>query len=368
MKTQKILLGIIFLFLLSNFSFSLPRFALRLQDKCIDCHYNPTGGIIRNDGGYDYGKYVITMYSPRDTDFTTTQKIASNISIGFDYRTQFLYSSEKEDYDFHQMTGSLYTNFALAKKVNVVGRYDFLQEIWEAYGVAHILPNNGYLKAGSFQPNFGLRIDDHTAYTRGGDLFLLSGAGNPGLIYNPYYTEVGIEAGIYVSDWAFFTASAGQGTYSFNPSRPFSNDPTYTTRLELTPSIGKVGLMLGGSYASIKFPAKADFYGFFGGFGMQRFSLMGEFDLGNDIIGEDLKSNFLMVEGAYLIIVGLEAVVRYDRVDPDTDTDKDELQRVVMGFEWMPYSFIEIRPQYRLTIEDPSETNDSIVLQFHFWY
>ena len=71
------------------------------------------------------------------------------------------------------MTGSIYTNFALADNINLLGRYDFIQEIWEAYGVLHILPNNGYIKIGSFLPNFGIRLDDHTAYTRGGDLFLL---------------------------------------------------------------------------------------------------------------------------------------------------------------------------------------------------
>jgi hypothetical protein len=75
-----------------------------------------------------------------------------------------------------------------------------------------------------------------------------------------------------------------------------------------------------------------------------------------------------MAEAAYVILMGLEAVVRYDRIDQNTSVESDELQHVIVGLEWFPYSFIEIRPQYRFMIENPNEKNDSAVLQFHFWY
>ncbi len=106
---------LISLFIL-NIAFSHPRFAIRLGDKCSDCHYNPTGGIIRNDGGWNFGKNILSAISPREQDFSMTPKIGENITLGLDYRTQFLYSSEKERADFQQMTGSIYTNVALAEK------------------------------------------------------------------------------------------------------------------------------------------------------------------------------------------------------------------------------------------------------------
>ena len=365
MTKNIIYLSLLIVGFLINSTFSLPRFAVRLGDKCIDCHYNPTGGIIRNEDGWNFGKNIMSAITPRDSDFATTPKIGNNITLGLDYRTQFLYSEEKSRTDFQQMTGSIYTNVGLAENINLTGRYDFIQEIWEAYGVAHILPNNGYIKAGSFVPNYGIRIDDHTAYTRGGDLFLLSTGSIQGLIYSPWYTEVGVEAGLYISDWALFTASAGSNLYNNNT---LSKDPTYTTRLELNPKIGKVGLLFGGSYAAAKIPHAADFYGGFIGFGYNRFSLLAEFDVGNNVVIRDTTSNFIMAEAAYVILMGLEAVVRYDRIDPNTSVDKDELQHVIVGFEWFPYSFIEIRPQYRFVLEDPSQKNNSAVLQFHFWY
>ena len=87
------------------------------------------------------------MISPRDKEFSTSPKIGDNISIGIDYRTQFLYSEEMKKTDFQQMSGSIYTNIGIAKTINVLARYDFVNFIWEAYGVAHILPNNSYIKA-----------------------------------------------------------------------------------------------------------------------------------------------------------------------------------------------------------------------------
>ena len=73
----------------------LPRFAVRLSDKCVDCHYNPTGGIIRNENGFFYGQNLLSMISPREKDFSMSPKINENISFGLDFRGQFLYSQEK---------------------------------------------------------------------------------------------------------------------------------------------------------------------------------------------------------------------------------------------------------------------------------
>jgi hypothetical protein len=368
------LILLIFFILLSASAFGLPRFAVRLGDKCIDCHFNPTGGIIRNEDGWNYGKNILSAISPREKDFMITPKIGDNIYIGLDYRTQYLYSSEKKRTDFQQMTGSVYTNVGLAKNINLLGRYDFIYNIWEAYGVAHILPNNSYIKVGSFQPNYGIRIDDHTAYTRGGDFALLSSEGMQGLIYTPFYTEAGIEAGANISDWGLLTASAGASIVQNTPAGgTLRKDPNYTARLEIDPQIGRVGLMFGGSYASIKIPRKADFYGGFFGVGYKRISLLGEFDLSENVTAQGLKSNYAMAEAAYVIALGIEAVVRYDRFDPNISNDNDELQHLVVGFEWYPYSFIEIRPQYRFMLDHPNTNSvivnhGSAVIQFHFWY
>lgn len=365
MKNLLIVFTFIFTLFFISESFALPRFSIKQKDKCIDCHYNPTGGIIRNEDAWHWGKNTLSMFSLPDKEFIMSPRITENISIGLDYRTQYLYSQEKKRTDFQEMSGAIYTNFGLSKNINLTAKYDFVWALWEGYGTAHILPNNGYIKAGSFIPNYGLRIDDHTAFTRGGDFGLLSSQLNTGLIYNPFYSEAGVEAGIYISDFAFFTASAGSNLLH---NRTLSKDPTYTTRLEITPQLGKIGLLFGGSFAAAKVPLPVEMYGGFFGFGFDEFSLLAEFDQAKNIYGTDVKSNMLMVEAAYGLITGLDAVVRLDWITPNTDFSDIDIKRFVFGFEFHPYSFIEVRPQYRLVLEDPSIDNDSFVLQFHFWY
>ena len=345
--------------------YSLPRFSLRVKNNCGDCHYNPTGGIIRNENGFFYGQNLLSMISPRSDEFTMSPKLNDNISIGLDFRGQFLYSQEKSRTDFQSMAGSIYTNIMLSKKINIIARYDFINEIWEGYGVASILPNNSYIKGGTFQPYFGLRLDDHTAYTRGGDFstFFTTGA-RSGLIYNPLYIEAGVELGVYISDFVFLTTSVGTNLNNLT----LTKDPTYTARLELNPFIGKVGLMFGGSYAAAKIPQPTEFYGGFVGIGYDRFTLLAEFDRAENLIGSDLKSNLLMAQAAYVIIIGLEVIVRYDWFDPNVDVSNDEIAHLIIGFEFVPYSFIEIRPQYRFIIETPKVDNDAVVIQMHFYY
>ena len=247
-----------------------------------------------------------------------------------------------------------------------MAKYDFVNLLWEGYAVARILPGNGYIKAGSFTPNFGIRIDDHTAYTRGGDFGLLFTKGSyKGLIYNPYYTEAGVEIGVYGGNLLFATASAGSNLFN---NRTLSKDPTYTARIELTPRLENLGLLFGGSFAAAKIPQASEMYGGFFGLGYNEFSLLSEFDFANDVMGSNIKSNVLMIQAEYELIVGLDAIIRYDRIDPNKDLSDDETSHIILGLEFQPYSFIEIRPQYRFIIENPSVNNDAFVLQFHFWY
>lgn len=367
MRVKYYLFSFLLIIFFSELS-ALPRFSLRGGGgDCTGCHVNPTGGNMRNRGGWSFGKNMLPMESPRG-DFEMSNKIGDNIQYGFDLRGQTLLimMSDRKRIDFQRMAGTVYTNVDLSEKINVFTRYDFIQSIWEAYGVARILPNNSYIKGGTFQPNYGIRLDDHTAYTRGGDMGLLFGS-TAGLIYNPLYNETGIELGVYFNDFIFLTTSAG------SPVGPlFRDDPVYTANLKIQPTISdNLALFFGSSFANFRrsptLPV-VKMYGGYAGFGFGDFTIMGEFDIANDYITKDTATTALMVEVAYRVIKGLDAVVRLDRFDPNSDAEKDELTRVVIGFEIFPFSFIEIRPQFRIQMEDPSVENNSALIQFHLWY
>lgn len=354
----------------SNVSYSLPRFSLKQGDRCMDCHVNPTGGMMRNEDGFFFGKNVISMISPRDKDFPVTNKISENIFLGFDYRTQFLYSQEKNRADFQDMSGSVYLNANFSDQINAVARYDFVQSIWEAYAVAKIFPNKSYIKVGSFIPDYGVRIDDHTSYTRGGDFGLLFSINTiQGLIYNPFYTQTGMELGAYIYDIIFITASAGKNKFD----NTLTTDPSFTAKFQIAPTIGKFNIFLGSSYASVKTKytgvlLSTKLYGGFVGIGGKYFSIIGEYDLAENYLSKQYKTSALMIEASYQLMLGLEAVFRYDYFDPNLKIVKDEHSHIVMGFEFFPYSFIELRPQYRINLENPNVSNNSFVLQFHLWY
>lgn len=370
MKLSKVVLVFAILFISCAQVFSLPRFSLRYKDSCQSCHINPTGGMMRTEDGFEFGKNILSMISPRDKDFPLTPKLSDNISFGFDYRSQFLFSEQLHRTDFQDMTGSIYLNAAVAPKINVTARYDFVNIIWEWYATAKILPNDSYIKVGSFIPDFGIHLDDHTAYTRGGDYGLLFSTGAiQGLIYNPFFTVTGIELGVNLAKHAVLTASVGKSKLNGF----FAADPTWTSRFEYSPSIGKVNLMFGGSYSDTKMRSGAGFhdsqlYGGFAGVGYDRFTLMGEYDLANDYILQNTKSGAMMFEAAYQLMVGLEAVVRYDRFDPNTDISNDTFSHWILGFEFYPYSFVEIKPQFRINMSDPNQKSNSAVVQFHFWF
>lgn len=374
MKYLKILFtALVFLFSV-NYAFALPRFALRMGARCIDCHIDPTGGGMRNKGGWHYSYKVLPLVAAHPKTFPMDDHISSNIEIGLDYRTQYLYSQQFNKTTFQKMEGTIYTDVGLTDKINVYAQYDFVNADWEGYAIAHILPNDSYIKAGNFVPDYGLRIDDHTAYTRGGDMgYLFATNKRHGLIFDPRYNITGVEVGYNVDDVGLITASAGSPV-----SLNFNSDPTYTVSAQFNPVVANsVALLLGASYMNFRGPLiftqlptehKINMYGGYAGLGFGDFTCKGEYDIASDYESVGSKSTATMLEADYRIIKGLEGVVRYDRFDPNTSVSNDEVSRLIAGVEFFPYSFVELRPQYRFQWETPSVKNDAFVLQFHFFY
>src|SRR3990172_6163894 len=100
-------------------AFSLPRFALLTGSQCQSCHVDPTGGRMRNFFGFNYGKDELPIRATRDKDFEISPKLSDNVSIGADFRTQFIYEGFKETTSFQAMTATLYGTLAIGKKINI---------------------------------------------------------------------------------------------------------------------------------------------------------------------------------------------------------------------------------------------------------
>lgn len=361
---------LLFLILTTSEILALPRFSVRSGGQCIDCHVNPTGGQMRNLSGWKYGKNNLVMFQASDDEFESSPMLNENVSFGFDLRTQFLakFDSVNKRSDFQNMASSVYFGAGLSETINLYARYDFTQGYYEGFVSAHIFPDNGYVKVGTFAPNYGIRIDDHTAFTRGG-MFDPNIGGFNGWPFTPNYTETGVELGFYISDFAFITASSGSPA-----GQRFVKDPSYTTSVQFTPQVSdEFSLMAGGSFASWKkgfAPNIADVTSFsgFGGVSFAGFTLLGEFTQAENLFFKDSTSSALMVEASYKITKGLDGVIRYDMLTPVSGNTSKNISGLVLGVEFFPYSFVELKPQYRINTEDPKVDNNMFVLQFHIWY
>jgi hypothetical protein len=360
-------------------SLALPRFALMQGTKCQSCHLNPTGGGMRNDYGVTYSIDKVPLESTKDSDFTFSGKLSDHISIGGDTRGQFIYDIGSKKSGFQEMTTGIYGSVQLNKKYSFYFKQDLANPGYgeltgpELFGLAKILPGGGYVKGGVFMPNFGWRLDDHTAYTRGGDLGIINATYvQQGLIFIPNYKDVGVEVGAYLGG-LFLTAGLFNGDGNKQPIS-ISSDKAYAVKAEYSGTVSELNYTVGISGYGFKSMSMG---GVNLGFGFGDFTVLGEYDLTANYTTGNLATDTLMPGGNtmaahgeidYRATQGLWFLGMFDIFDPIQGIEGTDKKRVTLGIEFFPYSFVELRPQYRLNIEDPSVSNDQALVQMHLWF
>jgi hypothetical protein len=389
----------------------LPRYALLVGTRCASCHVNPTGGQMRNDYGLSYSVNAIPLRStdvaPAQSDssgdstdnsaahsgFTFDPHLTDNITIGGDYRGQFIYDIASKTTTFQGMTATIYTTIQIAKTVTLYYKQDILNQAYsnpassnfagpEIFSI--IEPMSGfYLKGGAFLPDYGWRVDDHTQYTRGGDLGYITSLGlNGGLIFTPNYKDIGAEIGWWTGG-LMMTAGLFNGTGNSTPI-DFSNQKAFAAKIEYLGTMTGLNYRIGASGYGFK-----EFHmgGFHAGLGAGNIVVFGEIDwtrnqLDGSIVVPDTRTMASFVEADYRVIKGAWGIVRYETFDPAQGIPDDPnyvkstvyvigenaVHRLVVGAEVFPCSFVEIRPQYRFNIESPSIDNNVALVQVHYWF
>src|SRR5262249_9785104 len=150
---------------------ALPRYAARYEQNCMLCHVNPSGGGMRS-------AYAVKDLIPKEFAMSPATpemlkdidpKIGRHLSIGTDFRELFLLETENAvlapPQGFFPMQGDLYLLFQLDPKVLLYYNRS-LSNTYEFFGLANVLPFDGYVKAGRFVPPYGWKFDDHTLYVR----------------------------------------------------------------------------------------------------------------------------------------------------------------------------------------------------------
>jgi hypothetical protein len=394
MKTSAVLFVAAFIFFAGAAElFALPKFASRVGVKCQACHVNPTGKGMRNTFGSTYGREelpVKTYKNVVDTsddgkvsltkeditnidDFSTA--ITPNLSYGADFRTLYFYETNNKTSSFFQMQGDLYLNFRLNRQFLLYvdkGLYTG----FEVFGLAKVLPLDGYLKAGQFIPAYGTKVDDHTSFIRGGPYFPLNPALSiyrQGLVFGQRSEQTGIEAGISPG---IFSLQAGMFNGAPNAGLNGTGATKFKTvsvRGDATIQTERINVNVGASFYNDPNPDPTEKATFYGGFGsvtvLKTLTLNGEFDfIQTPVEGATVTGLMTYAELNYALVNGVDLKLGYDFYDPDRNLKTGTEARINVGAEFFLMSGVEVRPLYRFNTEQPTEiNNDEFDLLFHFF-
>lgn len=344
---------------------ALPRFAAATGSKCQSCHVNPSGGGMRTAFGAQFGREELPVPQWSDeTDIGDLAKLVPGfLGVGADFRTLYLVrqvpdstgSTSRAENEFWQMQGDIYFNFRIARKVNLYFKKG-LYSGFEVFGLLNVLPMGGHVKIGKFVPNYGLRLDDHTAYVRKYTGFSPE-TGRPEITG----LEAAIAPGPVMIGGGVYNASDGFGATG-------GGEKAYLGRIE-----GRFGLSekaflgLGANlFRREQSTGSATLYGGFGSIGIGRLTLLGEGDMVRTVSAIRTTTGVLVYgEANYTIVPGVDATIAYDFYDPDKDVKSGATSRYSFGVEFFPISGVEVRPMYRIVTENPTDLKNN---EFHFLF
>jgi len=400
-------------FLLTSQIEALPRFALLRGDaNCMGCHINPTGGQLRGPGGIAFEINDLPMWRRGDS-IKYTGQIAPGVRLGGDFRSQVLYFAQKGPFGqgrtdttqsilaFHAMSLAFELDVQATNTLHGFMRYDPLGIIpSEGWAMLHFVHSSGeifqsgnvvtnaYVKVGSFLPAFGIRFDDHTAYVKGGNASLSTGRdGFPsdGFFWTPGYRDIGAEIGALFFDHLGIVAGIFNGSeispgITFNPTnnKALCFRANYAGEIIEDMLAGEIGvssymhsndenvananLSLSGVHASLR---------------VGPVTILNEYDFGINIpVGGVTmsKAHALCSESAVHIGKGLDLLFRYETFKDDSSEVKS---RIMIGAQWFPLRFLEIRPEFRIasvTAPDPTKhimnalTETTMLVQTHVFF
>jgi hypothetical protein len=323
---------------------------------------------MRNPNGAKFGREDLSVpeWSEEAGLEDLSKLLPSFLGVGADFRTLYLVrqspdtagNGSRYDDEFWQMQGDIYFNFRVAKRVNLYFKKG-LYSGFEAYGLLNVLPLRGHVKIGKFVPNYGIRLDDHTAFVRTVTGFSPVG-GRPEVTG----VEAAVVPGPVLVSAGIYNAADGFGGTS-------GSDKAYLGRLE-----GMFGVtedMHFGAGANVLHRQGASrsvtLMGGFASFGAAGFTLIGEGDLLRTKYPSGTTTGLLVYgEAAYTVIDGVDVMVAYDFYDADKDHKSGSTSRYSVGVGFIPLGGVEVRPIYRIIQEDPNDVkNNELHVLFHIY-
>mgnify|MGYP001239563485 CR=1 FL=1 len=347
---------------------AIPRFAIK-EGSCNTCHVNPTGGALRND----YANLVISpdeIAMPKTASLVQLSdpgQLTDHLRIGADLRAQFI--SDSEEASFFPMQADFYAHYDVAGFAGIYVESEALLGTTEYWSNVFLPFLNSFVKVGKLRPYYGLGLDDHTSFIRGGNIKRTKGLVKEGLPFSPMRPPInGAEIGFFGMNYSV-TGSISNGFLSGESAEAaFLGPPgnrTVVLRGERSISRGEIDGFVGASYLS---EGETLLRGIFGGVARGPLLWMGEVDLmtgwSGNVTGMASYSEF-----AWIVRQGVHLLAKYDFIDEDIEVLENALSRFSLGVELYPFSFLEFKLQIRKTTVAGGGTSPAeFLFQTHAWF
>lgn len=365
---RTIVIGALAVMLLATTGFALPEYAVRYNQTCALCHYNPTGGGMRTLYGAQFFSYTDLPDKPKTFEALQEMmpKAGDRLQYGFDVRSLYaLTESPAEDEDirgneFVLMQADAYFAYSLSDATSVI--VDVSNNgIEEAFGMHTGWNGKLQIRAGRFRSTYGWGFVDHTSYVRRFlDYGSLRGAG-----LKAY--DTGLEGGVYFDRWDL--------TLGISNGIPGNNGNDLYARYARRFALGDLTATLGGSGRYMDVGKGGELLwqrGLFYGASLGRLAFIGETDQylyqwGTGDMTSLTASHLLR----FTIHQGLYANAWYEYHDKDMDTASGYNQRVRFGLDYVPRGYLAISPMIEYNQEEldtnAEQSYAQFTLQLHLW-
>jgi hypothetical protein len=331
------------------------------------CHVNPTGGGMRSAYAVKElipKEFAIAPVKPEFLD-SLDPKLGKNLSIGTDFRQFFLLESEGSalapPQGFFPMQGDVYLLFQLDPKFLLYYDRGF-SNTYEAFGLAHVLPWDGYVKAGRFVPPYGWKFDDHTMFVRDAEGFA-----------PPANSDAGVEVGLAPDPFDIQVALVnGSRGSTLDNDRRLAASGNASARIHAGPVAASLGVT---GYTQPGLGEDLNSAGVFGYLSAWNVTWVAQSDWVRRQPVDTTATTGIVTSQELTVLLrrGIELKSTYDFQDPDRATRSGSRDRWGVGFDVMPRSFLVLEAMYRHTRVHsgpafPGSGYDEGLFQFHLLY
>jgi hypothetical protein len=367
---------------------AVPRMSLTAGTPCSACHVNGQGGGMRTEIGWGTALYTGAYIPEKFEEMESNSYFDGLIAVGLDARVQVARfgtpspgSDELPARRVIPMQLQPYVSAYPTEWLTLYGSYNVGPSVLRGDGIcnpvyagqscfeaaAKIQPSYTapYVRLGNFQPSIGIRHDDHTMLQRGD----AKNARQP--VIAPNYAELGGELTYTPVHW--FSTDAG-AFRAANLSEAIAddevvgeNDIAYLGRAQVMPRLDDLDLVswIG---ASLYGAGSWHIENYFVGVGkLDTASLMFEVSRSDRGKERDYKTLNLMAKVDVPIKEWIVLSGRVEQATTNENDDEFQTQQAVVGAEFFPVPFVEIRPEYRFTRTDRYQVGQ-YALQLHVFY